>query len=231
MAKMIWATPVYLSVAWTLMISYQLFTEAAVKTVVSGIGFLFPSAGFWLASRVDMIIFVYAFSWVFLLSSAIPSVILGKERGILLQFFVCLILTFTAFIILDTIENMGGPLINQLRGATFLFSNPIFATLYLSLPYILMFTIDWRVKKKQKQDKKLEKLNQDHLENAIANEEESKGGRREGERLIDLYGKQGSYTPAMGPNMKEQACPACGTKVQKLSLGGGQIYYCPTCQI
>ena len=177
MVKMIWVTPVYLSDAWTLMISYQLFTETAVKTIVSGIGFLFPSASFWLDSRVDMIIFIYAFAWVFLLSSAIPSAILGKERGVLVQFFVCLTLTFTAFIVLDILENVSGPLINQLRGAAGLFSNPIFASLYLSLPYILMFTIDWRARKKQKQDKKLEELNQDYLENAVANEkeEESKG--------------------------------------------------------
>jgi len=53
------------------------------------------------------------------------------------------------------------------------------------------------------------------------------GGKNQ---FIDLYGKQGSYAPAMGPNMKDQACPTCGTKVQKLSLGGGQIYLCPKCQ-
>jgi formamidopyrimidine-DNA glycosylase len=54
------------------------------------------------------------------------------------------------------------------------------------------------------------------------------GGKNQ---FIDFYGKQGCYTPAMGPNMKEQACPTCGTKVQKLSLGGGQVYFCPKCQI
>jgi formamidopyrimidine-DNA glycosylase len=54
------------------------------------------------------------------------------------------------------------------------------------------------------------------------------GGKNQ---FIDLHGKQGSYTPAMGPNMKDNACPTCGTKVQKLSLGGGQIYFCPKCQI
>lgn len=50
-------------------------------------------------------------------------------------------------------------------------------------------------------------------------------------QFVDLYGKQGSYTPAMGPNMKEQACPTCGTRVENLSLGGGQVYFCPKCQI
>lgn len=46
----------------------------------------------------------------------------------------------------------------------------------------------------------------------------------------DLYGKQGNYTPAMGPNMKDKVCKTCGAKVEKLSLGGGQTYYCPKCQ-
>jgi formamidopyrimidine-DNA glycosylase len=51
------------------------------------------------------------------------------------------------------------------------------------------------------------------------------------DQFLDFYGKQGRYTPAMGPNMKEQLCPICGTRVQKLSLGGGQTYFCPKCQI
>ena len=46
----------------------------------------------------------------------------------------------------------------------------------------------------------------------------------------NLNGKQGSYTPAMGPNMKKQTCSKCGTSIQKLSLGGGHVYLCPTCQ-
>jgi formamidopyrimidine-DNA glycosylase len=50
------------------------------------------------------------------------------------------------------------------------------------------------------------------------------------DQFTDLYGKQGKYVPAMGPNMKEQACKACGSQVEKLSLGGGQVYFCPKCQ-
>jgi formamidopyrimidine-DNA glycosylase len=46
----------------------------------------------------------------------------------------------------------------------------------------------------------------------------------------DLHGKQGGYTPAMGPNMKQQNCPECGTVIQKLSHGGGHVYLCPNCQ-
>ena len=47
----------------------------------------------------------------------------------------------------------------------------------------------------------------------------------------NLYGKQGGYTPAMGPNMKQQTCPECGTSIEKLSLGGGHVYLCPKCQV
>jgi len=51
------------------------------------------------------------------------------------------------------------------------------------------------------------------------------------DKFHDLHGKQGSYTPAMGPNMKQQTCPECGTSIEKLSLGGGHVYLCPNCQI
>jgi formamidopyrimidine-DNA glycosylase len=53
------------------------------------------------------------------------------------------------------------------------------------------------------------------------------GGKNQ---FIGLYGKQGTYAPAMGPNMKGRACTVCGTMVEKLSLGGGQVYCCPRCQ-
>jgi formamidopyrimidine-DNA glycosylase len=50
------------------------------------------------------------------------------------------------------------------------------------------------------------------------------------DQFRDLYGKQGSYMPAMGPNMKQRTCPECGTSIEKLSLGGGHVYLCPNCQ-
>ena len=53
------------------------------------------------------------------------------------------------------------------------------------------------------------------------------GGKNQ---FLDLYGEQGRYTPAMGPNMNGQKCQACETAIEKLSLGGGQVYFCPKCQ-
>ncbi len=46
----------------------------------------------------------------------------------------------------------------------------------------------------------------------------------------DLYGHPGGYEVAMGPGMKGRQCPACGSAIQKLSLGGGDVFVCPGCQ-
>jgi len=174
MAKLIWATPFYLSIAWALMISYQLFTETAVTTIVSNLDLFLPTVGAWLLSRIDMIVVINAFAWVFVLSSVIPSVILGKERSILVQFFVCLILTVVSFVILDAIQTIGGPLLEQLHGAAFLFNNILFAILYLILPYIAMFTLDWQLKKRQMKLKTLEEVNREYIDKTKANKPDKK---------------------------------------------------------
>jgi len=46
----------------------------------------------------------------------------------------------------------------------------------------------------------------------------------------DLHGVPGGYEPAMGPALKGRPCPACGSVIQKLSLGGGDVFVCPQCQ-
>ena len=51
------------------------------------------------------------------------------------------------------------------------------------------------------------------------------------DQFYDLFGNQGSYAPAMGPNMKQRRCTECGTSIEKLSVGGGHIYLCPKCQV
>jgi formamidopyrimidine-DNA glycosylase len=49
-------------------------------------------------------------------------------------------------------------------------------------------------------------------------------------RFRDLYGRPGGYEPAMGPALKGRSCPACGSAIQKLALGGGEVFICPRCQ-
>lgn len=50
-------------------------------------------------------------------------------------------------------------------------------------------------------------------------------------QFFDLHQNQGRYTPAMGPNMRKQKCPACGTIIEELSLGGGKVFVCSKCQV
>lgn len=46
----------------------------------------------------------------------------------------------------------------------------------------------------------------------------------------DLYGRPGAYEAAMGPAMKGRDCSRCGTPVQKMAYGGGEVFVCPVCQ-
>jgi len=136
--------PVYVSVAWILMISYQLFTQTAVVTVVTSLSELWPSTlTVWLASRVETIVFITAFAWIFLLSSVIPSAILGKERSVLIQFVFCLALTLTSIWVKDTlpliVESQAVDKILSLAG---FFDNPLFAAPFLAAPYLLMLLRD-----------------------------------------------------------------------------------------
>ena len=51
------------------------------------------------------------------------------------------------------------------------------------------------------------------------------------DQFLDLYQKRGRYVPAMGPDLRNQKCPSCGTPVVELSLGGGKVFVCPKCQV
>jgi len=146
--------PLYISVAWTLMVSYQFFTQTSVMAVIAYVNAFWPSVGEWLVSRMDMIVFIHAFAWVFLLSSAIPSIILGKERGVLVQFSVCLIITLLAFVLQDALTAFGGGLIGQIFSLAILFRNPFLATCYLLIPYLLMIGFDIYCRRKRKKKEK-----------------------------------------------------------------------------
>ena len=60
---------------------------------------------------------------------------------------------------------------------------------------------------------------------SIVHERIKLGGK---DQFIDLHGKPGTYAPAIGSHLK--SCMTCGTPIEKLSIGGGQTYFCPQCQ-
>jgi hypothetical protein len=140
------------------MTSYQLFTETTVTTVTIFIGTYLPTIGAWMASRLDMVVFIHSFAWIFLLSSVIPALLLGKERGVLVQFGLCLTLALLAFVVQDAVSvGLGTGTLDQILGLAPLFRNPLLATIYLSLPYLLMLGFDIRGKRKKQEWIKVEK--------------------------------------------------------------------------
>lgn len=152
-------TPLYISIAWTLMTSYQLFTETTITTITTSIGTYLPTIGAWMTSRLDMIVFIHSFAWIFLLSSVIPSLLLGKERGVLIQFGLCLTLAFLAFVIQDAVAaGLGNGALDQILGLAPLFHNPLLAAVYLLLPYLMMVWFDIRDKRKKQEWMKVEKV-------------------------------------------------------------------------
>ena len=158
-------TPAYISVVWTLMISYQLFTQTAVTTLVSSINEFIPQIGGWFLTRLDMIVFIYAFAWVYLLSSVLPAVFLGKKCSVFVQFLVCLSLTFLAFVIQDgLIVLFEANTIDQILNLGIYFNNPIIAASYLAIPYLLMIGLDLQARKKMLIEKTLRQQVQAKLE-------------------------------------------------------------------
>lgn len=171
MVKTAIITPLYISVAWTLMTSYQFFTKTTVESITIYVGTYLPAISTWIASRLDMIVFIHSFAWIFLLSSVIPALLLGKERGVLVQFGVCLTLAFLAFVIQDTIAEFNGAL-DQIVGLAPLFQNPLIAAAYLSLPYLLMLGFDIRGKRKRKREKAAESETNDFPEDTFIVEDD-----------------------------------------------------------
>lgn len=148
-------TPIYFSFAWLLIMSYQLFTEMAVSTILRELNVLWPNVGAWLISKTGTLVFVYAFSWLFLLSSVIPSWLVGKRKGTLIQFIIVLLLTVsvsffeTLFVSLTEFE------IDKVFNLTVYLNNPLDAATYLMLPYIIMLVLDLSNRRNEKAENTL----------------------------------------------------------------------------
>ncbi len=135
-----------------------MFTNTAVKSIAAYTNLWIPSAGTWINSNVETIVFIYAFTWIFVLSSVIPSAILGKERSVLTQYVVVLILTLLAFYMVDILQIAGGIQVNDLLNAATFLTNPILAVVYLVVPYIFMIGLDIRSRRAAKGRRQLDSI-------------------------------------------------------------------------
>ena len=155
------------------MTSYQLFTQTTVDTITASIGTFIPLVSQWMVTRIDLIVFIHSFAWIFLLSSVIPSVLLGKQRGVLVQFGLCLTLAVLANVIQGAIIDIGQGPLDQILGLAFLFQNPLIATGYMSVPYLLMLWFDIRGRHKKDELMNLKMENNDFPEDVYITEEDA----------------------------------------------------------
>lgn len=89
------------------------------------------------------------------MSSVIPAMILGKGRSVLLQFFLCLTITFVAVSVEDILTAiMGATPTTQMQAFSAWFQNPIVAGVYLSAPYFFMLYLDIHTRRKSKKERK-----------------------------------------------------------------------------
>jgi hypothetical protein len=108
------------------------------------------------------------------LSSVIPSIILGKGRSILLQFFLCLTVAFVAVSAEDVLMfMMGANPISQIQSLSYWFQNPLIAGIYLCAPYVFMLYLDIHSRKKAGKEEQFQEAESDqHSEEVILVEEE-----------------------------------------------------------
>jgi hypothetical protein len=103
----------------------------------------------------------------------IPSIILGKGRSVLLQFFLCLTLALVAVSLEDILALMiGTKPTAQLQTLSAFFQNPFVARLYLSVPYLLMLYLDIRSRKRSKKREEMEKAETAYLGEVSPEEQE-----------------------------------------------------------
>lgn len=146
--------PLYLSFSWVLTVSYQIFTDTAVNSIAFYINQWSPSAGLWLSTNINTVVFIYSFTWIFVLSSVVPSLILGKQRSIMIQYAVVLTLTLLSVYMGGILFSFGFD-IQQLLGAASFLQNPLLASVYLAVPYLFMVGMDIRIKQNQMKNDQL----------------------------------------------------------------------------
>lgn len=146
-------TTAYLIIAWALMVSYQIFTQTALSTVVVALNGTMPMVATWLGSSSAVTTFICGFAWMFVLSAIVQSLMFGKERRLSIQFLVSLGLTVAGSAVLGLLSwaglDMSNP--NVLSSPfTAVFGNAVFAGFYLALPFIFMLAMDYRAVRKHK---------------------------------------------------------------------------------
>lgn len=145
MARPIHLKVIYLTLAWALMVSYQIFTQSALTTLASSLKGPVPSLATLISSNLSLAAFICSFAWMFVLSALVSIIMFGRERRLTMQFMVSLCLTLAGSALLGLVQLAGVDLSNPnvlSQPFTLLFGNVFFAVFYLALPFIFMVAVD-----------------------------------------------------------------------------------------
>ncbi|XHH08480.1 MAG: hypothetical protein ACFCUE_13045 [Candidatus Bathyarchaeia archaeon] len=152
MARKLTRTIAYLALAYFLMLSYQIFTQTALSTIITALGTTNPLLATTLSSSMGLAVFIFSFAWTFVLSTIISRLIFGKEKRVSIQFLISLGLTIASTAIINQLNSNGLDLTNPNQIipsiCTQAVSNTAFAIFYLALPFIFMAAIDLHITKK-----------------------------------------------------------------------------------
>jgi hypothetical protein len=145
MARSFALKALYLVLAWVLMVSYQIFTQSALKTIAFYMDGIIPPVSSLLNSNSATAIFICSFAWMFVLSALVSIIMFGRERRLTIQFMVSLALTLTGSALLGLLNLSGLDFSNPnilSQPFNLLFGNVYFAFFYLALPFVFMVLVD-----------------------------------------------------------------------------------------
>jgi hypothetical protein len=137
------------------MVSYQIFAQNAIDTVVKAFNGVNPDVASVLSSGSGVVVFICSFAWMFVLSATVSSLMFGRERRRSVQFLVSLALTLTGTGLLYLLQsvlfvNLADPNVVS-KPFLAVFNNALFSFFYLALPFIFMIAMDLHAAAKHRQ--------------------------------------------------------------------------------
>lgn len=131
--------PLYIVLSWFLIAGFVLFTETVVETLFHPLSANYPLESQFLVSTITL---VNIFAGLFVLTSAIPSLML-KGRSILLQFLMILPLV----VAVELLKTYRDRLAFYHDIAFVVRQNPIIAVIHFVTPYIFLLYLHFQSKK------------------------------------------------------------------------------------
>lgn len=93
-------------------------------------------------SQLDIINFIHNFARIFVLSSLIPSLLLGRDRSVTVHFLFCLAFMLVSTWISNFVLGQRWDSSSPLLAVSLIFYNPLIAMFYLLAPYIIMLALE-----------------------------------------------------------------------------------------